>query len=128
MSLILVKQKYYRFSGESKRISAIVWGEGLSYEEEYPRWGTSNISIANISGEVVSGYTNTWGGETQRFIVTADKAVIIKGLSPGRITLSASIGPYRRAVTDQTDNSNRQRLKKFGASKKVLQIVANQRS
>ncbi len=84
----------YLMVGESKQISATVVGEGLTFEQEYPRWGTSNMSIANITGEVVSGYTNTWGSETQRFIVTADKAVYVKGLTPGQITLSASIGPY----------------------------------
>ncbi|MDD3267840.1 MAG: stalk domain-containing protein [Syntrophomonadaceae bacterium] len=84
----------YLTVGQSKQISATVVGKNLSFEQEYPRWGTSNISIANISGDVVSGYTNTWGSETRRFIVTADKSVYVKALSPGQITLSASIGPY----------------------------------
>lgn len=84
----------YLSVGETKKVAAVITGEGLSFEEKYPRWGTGDISIANVSGTVISGYTNTLAGVTERFIVTADQAVYVKGISPGEVTLSATIGPY----------------------------------
>lgn len=84
----------YLSVGERKEIKAIITGQNLSYDEQNPRWGTSDVSVLTVSGSVVSGWSSTWGGVTERFIITADQAVSITGRSPGQVTLSASVGPY----------------------------------
>jgi hypothetical protein len=97
--------------GEAKQISATVMGTNLSFDEEYPRWGISNISIATITGSVLSGYTNTFAGITERYIVTADKEVYVNAISPGQVTLSITIGPYPDA--NHPDKENRSQTKKI---------------
>lgn len=60
----------------------------------YPRWGISNPAIAEMSGTVMSGYSSVSRitGIQEKFIITYEKSVVIKGLAPGTVTLSAAIG------------------------------------
>ncbi len=85
----------YLSVGETVKVTAIIAGaENLPFEQSYPRWGISDVSIAQVSGEVMSGYNNVWGDVVERWITTADRAVNITGKSPGQATLSVTIGPY----------------------------------
>lgn len=84
----------YLSVNETKRINATIVGDNLSFDEKYPRWGTSDVAILQVSGDVISGYSNTFAGVTERYIVTADQGVVIKALKPGEATLKVSVGPY----------------------------------
>ncbi|MBF4694937.1 leucine-rich repeat protein [Fusibacter ferrireducens] len=87
------KGPIYLKVGDVIEIKAVIPAESDRF---YPRWGISNPAIAEMSGTVMSGYSSVSNvtGIQEKFIITYEKSVTIKGLTPGTVTLRSSIGEY----------------------------------